>query len=131
MPSNADLFNAIYTKVKAFAAAQSVQLSYEFKTFEPPESGVWLELSYAGNDRDYDLSSSPVFRRGIVQLNVCTHKDQGDYKVRQMIDAIEAEFTMGAVLFSPVIVTTNPKAEAPFIRDSSQYITQVSFEYAE
>ena len=129
--TNTQLFNDIYTLVKSFASTQSVPLGFEFKSFTPPSSGAWLELSIAPNDRDYDMTDSPVFRRGIIQINVGTKKDSGDTLQRALIDEVEAAFPMGLILSGNVKITTNPKAQPPFIRDDTDYISQVSFEYAE
>lgn len=129
--TNTQLFNDIYAKVKAFAISQGVPLGFEFNSFTPPESGAWLELSIANNDRDFDLNKSPLFRRGILQINVGIKKDDGDTLQRSLIDEIELNFPIGTLLSGTIKTTSNPKAEPPFIRDSTDYISQVSFEYNE
>ena len=131
MTTNTTLFNDIYTLIKAFAAAQSVPLGHQFNTFTPPSTGAWLELSSAINDRDPDLNNSPIFRRGFIQMNVGGKKDSGDSEQRTLIDAIETAFPMGTVLSGNIKTTTNPRAESPFIRDTTDYITQITIEYNE
>ena len=131
MTTNTILFNDIYTLIKAFAVAQGVPLAYQFNSFTPPAIGAWIELSTMINDRDHDLNNSPIFRRGFIQLNVGGKKDSGDSEQRALIDAIEAAFPMGTVLSGSIKTTTNPKSEAPFIRNSTDYITQVTIEYNE
>ena len=129
--TSTQLFNDVYTIVKAFAVSEGIPLGFEFNSFTPPTNGAWIELSIAPNDRDHDMSKSPVFRRGIIQINACVKKDSGDTTQRALIDAIEANFPMGLVLSGTVKVTSNPKSIPPFIRDDTDYISQVSFEYAE
>ncbi len=132
MTTNTALKTAIFQAVNTFATTNSLPCSFPGVSFTKPATGEWLELSVVTNDRDFGLNDSIKFRRGIVQINVCGIKDRsGDLALQAIADLIESGWQRGDVLTGGIRVSTNPLVEEAIIRDSTDYILPVSFEYEE
>lgn len=132
MTTITDLKTVIFQAAKAFADANSFPISFPGISFTKPTSAEWLELSVIPNDFDYGINESRKFRRGIVQINVCGIKDKsGDLALQAIADLVEASWQMGDVILDAVRVMTNPMTEAAIVRNNTDYIIPVSFEYSE
>lgn len=132
MTTITDLKTAIFQAANAFANIHSLPISFPGISFTKPTSGEWLELSVIPNDFDYGINESRKFRRGIVQINVCGIKDKsGDLALQAIADLAETIYPMGTVILDAVRITTNPTTEAAIVRNNTDYIIPVSFEYSE
>ena len=130
MTTSVALMAEIFTWVKAFADANSLRCAYPNKTFDPAGDQIWLELAIFPNDQQFGLADRS-FKRGIIQLSVCSKKDTGDLGIRAVIDAIGAAWPVATVLIDSIRVTSSPADKFAFIRDDQVYVVPVSFAYNE
>ena len=130
MTTSVALMAEIFTQVKAFADANGLRCAYPNKTFDPAGDSIWLELSIFPNDQQFGLADR-LFKRGIIQISICSKKDAGDLGIRDVVDAIGAAWPVATVLIDSIRVTSSPADKFAFIRGDQVYVVPVSFAYNE
>ena len=110
--SDKDIYVDFCTKLAAFAATFSpdVPVAYPGVGFEPPTSGVWLELQWVPNDTvNYGMANdAPVLRQGMAQVGVCYRPGAGVVSGLTVANAVIAAFPKGTRIANEVRVYRKP-----------------------
>lgn len=130
MTTQTALYAAVFQLVKAFASANSLPVKYPAKKFDTPQSGNWLELTINPNDIDLTLSGQTIFRRGMIQINVCGKAGRSPLSLTAISDAIKTEFNKTKTIVDAVIVSGSPY-ESSMIELEDRVILPVTINYSE
>jgi len=128
MTSNATLWADIIGAVRTLAG--STPLAVPGKAFTPPATGVWWELSIMPNDTDPTLSDAVIYRRGMVQINVCARMGYGEAGLHTIAETIAAALPKLTALSGSVIVSASPYT-MQVITLPDRLILPVTIPYAE
>lgn len=95
--TNDAIYDAFASLVGAFAAAQGVPCSYPGVGFDPPASGLWLELQWFPNQtQNYGMAdNASSLLIGFAQLSACYRPGAGLGPGNKMADAIITAFGKG------------------------------------
>ena len=118
--SNDAIYQAFCTKVAAFAASQSPELTVAWPgiQFDPPQTGNWLEVSwFPGPSRNYGIADEgPTELIGMGQVSVLSRPGEGIDPALALVDALIADLPKGTQLDS-VRVETQPWASTTVTGD--------------
>ena len=120
-----DFVEGVFT----WASGLGYPVAYPGKTFAPPDSGEWLELMIVHNDADPDLTDQTIFRRGIIQLNVCGRPNKNPLTLYSIADTLKTGTQKGATV-SGVTITRTPYTSSLLEMDD-RVMLPVTFEYSE
>jgi len=119
MAATADVMKALFARVKAFGAAQSLPVAYPepATTFVPPADGKYLSVTFIQNRPRWEGLSSGRIDQGLLQVDVFWPKGQGLPAPSAIADALVSYFT-GQRLYSGsarVKIAGEPWASEPLI----------------
>ena len=121
----------LMTATKAYGASIGVtDIAYPNKSFTPPDSGFWLEMTAFPNPVDPDLNGNYVAQRGIWQINVCARKEIDPSSVYKKVDELLAIGPEKGVTSSGITITTAPKVMSQIQLDD-RFILPITIEYSE
>lgn len=107
MTTNAQIAGAFFTVVND--AALGYPISYPSITFDTPDSGNWLELSFMPNTGiDQGIESPTVIKQGLLQVNVGGQPNGGLIPLQNIADTVAALFPKNSVLSGIVRISRTP-----------------------
>lgn len=107
MTTNAEIAEAFFTVVDG--AALGYPIAYPSITFDPPDIGNWLELSFMPNTGiDQGIESPSVIKQGILQVNVGGKPNGGLIPLQLISDTVAALFPKNSVLSGIVRISRTP-----------------------
>lgn len=107
--STGPVYDAFSQLVIAFAAAEGLPCSYPAVSFDPPASGLWLELQWFPNEtQNYGTGDGDAaLLQGFAQLSACDRPGGGLKAGAELADRIIAAFGKGTT-FAGVRVYRKP-----------------------
>lgn len=88
---NADIMQAFFTALDD--AAFGYPIAWPNVSFDPPNSGIWLEVTHFPNRGiDDSLSSKNIIRQGILQVTVMGRQNTGVFDLEQAAAEVAAVF---------------------------------------
>jgi len=107
MTTNSDIAQAFFSIIDS--AALGYPIAYPTKSFTPPDSGHWLEVSFMPNSGiDQGLKSGTVLMQGLAQVNVCGRPDTGLIPLHNISEQVGALFPKNLVISGNVRVSKTP-----------------------
>lgn len=126
-----DTMETLIQATAAYAGLVSINdVAYPNKSFTPPDSGFWLELTIFPNPIDPDLSGNYVAQRGIWQINVCARKEIGILDLYEKADELLATGPVKGVSENGLVITTAPRILSAIQLDD-RFILPITIEYSE
>lgn len=120
-----DFVGGVFT----WASGLGYSVAYPGKSFTPPDSGEWLELNIIHNDLDPDLTDQTIFRRGIIQLNVCGRPNKNPLTLYGIADGLVTGYPKASAI-SGATITKTPYTSSLLEMDD-RVMLPVTFEYSE
>jgi hypothetical protein len=131
MTTHADTYDAFAIALGTFAAQLSpaLPLSRLGITFDPPDSGQWLEIgAFPNGTQNYGLADdAPALHQGFFRVGCCTRIGLGAVKVLNLAGAVAAAFPKGTVL-GPMKVQ-QPPSLGGVITQPDRLIVPVTIRY--
>lgn len=88
---NADLLQSFFSTLDG--AALGYEIAWPNVPFDPPNTGVWLEVSHFPNrGLDESLSDTDVIRQGIFQVSAMGYQNTGLFDVENAAAQVAAVF---------------------------------------
>lgn len=129
MTTNAQIAEAFFTTVND--AALGYPIAYPSITFDPPDSGNWLELSFMPNTGiDQGIASPTVLKQGLLQVNVGGRPNSGLIPMQAISDTVAALFAKNSVLSGLVRISRTPYTTDIISLDDRQLLP-ITIEYSE
>ena len=129
MTTNAQIATAFFTTVNT--AALGYPIAYPSITFDPPDTGNWLELSFMPNTGiNPGISSPTVIKQGLLQVNVGGKPNGGLIPLETIADTVAALFPMNSVLSDNVRISRTPYTTDIIPLDDRQLLP-ITIEYSE
>ena len=121
-PTNAQIQKALFDLL--IAANLGYPTSWPGLDFTAPASGVWLEVSFFPNEGiddglGYDSTTIP---QGIFQVTAATRPGDGVFPVTNAAQEVQAVFSKGTTISTPVRVQRSPYQMDPIFEGDRMMI---------
>jgi hypothetical protein len=131
MATNTEIMTSFYTIVRDSTIVPSASIGYDGKSFTPPNTGNWLELSFMPNRGiDQSLSSNAILKQGLLQVNIGGRPNKGIAGLQAIADQVAALFPKNTVLSGIARVSSIPYASDDISMDD-RTILPVTISYSE
>ena len=130
MNNNSDIYQAFIDKVDT-TFGNVYKISYEGYTFDPPDTGIWLEVKHMPNNGiDQSINGSGVLAQGMFQVNVVNRKEQGIISLQNVAELVQAAFPKSSAITGLCRVSRAPYQSSPLTLDD-RLIIGVTIPYSE
>lgn len=128
MTTNAQIQRAFADAI--IAAALGYPLSFPGVNFTPPDSGIWLEVSFLPNTGIDDRLAydGEVVPQGIIQVMAVMRPGEGIASLTAAAESVINAFPSGTYLSSPVRVVRKPY-QGSAIQEGDRLMIPVTIEY--
>ena len=107
MTTNVQIATAFFTTVST--GGLGLPIAYPSITFNPPDSGNWLELSFMPNTGiNQGIESGTVLKQGLLQVNIAGKPNGGLLPLEAIADTVAALFTQNSTLSGNVRISRTP-----------------------
>lgn len=129
MITNTAILEAFLTAVSG--AALGYPIGWPGLTFNPPATGIWLEVSHMPNEgvQDGVSNDADVVPQGMFQIIAATRPGSGALGITGVADTIVAAFPKGTVLADPVRITRAPY-QSPRVDEEDRIYIPVTIQYS-